>query len=129
MPRSLGRKAVLKMGTPAAVVAAVQSKSLQINNTLVDVTADNDNGVRTYIEEAAMVAVTIPVSGVVDDNKLLELSMNAVPFDDFVLDYGTFTVSGRFGLENYSEDLATGGARTFSGTLQSSGAVIKANTP
>ena len=123
MAKKLGRKAILKVnGTP---VAGVNTKNFSIDNTLVDVTDDYDQGLQTYLAEPGLRAVSFSASGSTDTTALLDLSLGNNVSAAIELDYGSFKVSGTFMIANYAETFEHATASTFTASFSSSGAVVK----
>ena len=136
MAKQLGRAFLLKVGDGAgsetfSALAGVNSKSLTINNTLIDTTtpdastpagalwADSLNGLKQ---------VALSCDGIFVD-ETAEARMNAVAmaqdpvanFQIVVPDFGTF--AGAFRVSSMEYGGETEGAVTFSCSMESSGAV------
>lgn len=129
MPEQLGRKVTISIG--GQVRATARTKTLTINNEMVDVTSDGDDGVQRFIHEPGQKAVELSVEGMYDttDEALQDLALSNDLSEDLILDYGTFTITGTFVMPTYSEGMTYNDAQTFSATFNSSGAVVKAVTP
>lgn len=129
MAEQLGRKVTISIG--GAVRATARTKTLNINNEMVDVTSDGDDGVQRFIHEPGQKAVEVSVEGMYDttDEALQDLALSNDLSEEIVLDYTTFTITGTFVMPTYSEGMTYNDAQTFSATFQSSGAVVKAVTP
>lgn len=125
MAEQLGRKVTITIGSEARATA--RTKNLTINNEMVDVTSDGDDGIQRYITEPGQKAVEVSVEGMfdVDDETLPDLALSSDLSEDIELDYGTYTISGTFVMPSYSEGQTYNDAVTFSATFQSSGAVVK----
>lgn len=52
-------------------IADVQSKSFNLENSLVDVTTDDDNGWATFLAEPGRQSMTIEVSGIAENEAVL----------------------------------------------------------
>lgn len=75
MPAIKGRDILVSIdGTP---VAGVRAKSITINGSPIDITSDDDAGVRKLMDEPGQVDVNISVSGVAINQAVLRaLSLN-----------------------------------------------------
>lgn len=126
MAEQLGRKVTISIG--GAVRATARSKNLSINNEMVDVTADGDDGIQRFLHEPGQKAVEITVSGMFDtsDDTLPVLALSDDLSTEIILDYGTYTITGTFVMPSYSEGKEHNDAQTFDATFSSSGAVLKA---
>ena len=126
MAEQLGRKVTISIG--GEVKATARSKNLTINNEMVDVTSDGDDGVQRFITEPGQKAVEITVNGMFDleDDTLPELALSNDVSTEIILDYGTYTITGTFVMPSYSEGKEYNDAQTFDATFSSSGAVLKA---
>lgn len=129
MAEQLGRKVTISIG--GAVRATARTKTLNINNEMINVTSDGDDGVQRFIVEPGEKAVELSVEGMYDttDEALQDLALSNDLSEDLILDYGTFTITGTFVMPTYSEGMTYNDAQTFSATFNSSGAVVKAVTP
>ena len=128
MAEQLGRKVTISIG--GAVVATARSKSLSINNEMVAVTSDGDDGVQRFIHEPGEKSVEISVNGMFDttDVTLPELALSSDLSTEIILDYDAYTITGTFVMPTYSEGLEHADAQTFDASFSSSGAVVKAAT-
>ena len=126
MAEQLGRKVTISIG--GEVKATARTKTLTINNEMINVTSDGDDGVQRFITEPGEKAVEISVSGMfdLDDDTLPTLALSNDLSETVELDYGTYTISGTFVMPTYSEGKEHADAQTFDATFQSSGAVVKA---
>ncbi len=123
---TLGRKVSITIG--GNVVASARTKTLTINNSSVNVTADDDSGIQALLDEMGEKSVDLSVDGMYlsTDETLLDLSLSTTPAADVVLDFETFTISGRFFQNSFSNGVPYNEAITFSSSFSSSGAVVKA---
>jgi len=124
MAESLGRKTSISIG--GVVAANARTKTLNINNETIDVTADGDDGIQRFLTEAGQKAVEVSVDGLEIDDVLLELSLGTDISTVIVFDFTTFTLTGTFVMPSYSQGMPYNEASTFSATFSSSGAVVKA---
>ncbi len=128
MAELLGRAVTISIGDPLAVIATARTKNISINNEVIDVTADGDEGVRRYLSVPGEKAVDVTVDGMFDssDTTLLDLSMDGTDVSIPVsFDFGTYTISGTFVMPSFSAGLPYKEAVNFSATFNSSGAVVK----
>ena len=122
----IGRAVTISIG--GSVVATARTKSLTINNTSINVTADDDDGIQKLLAVMGEKSVDCSVDGMrlLADVALLELSLSASPSAAVIFDFGTYTLTGTFFQNSYSENMAYNDAVTFSSSYSSSGAVLKA---
>lgn len=135
MAKQLGRAFLLKIGDGAATevfsaLAGLNSKSLTINNSAIDVTtpdASNPGGALWTQSLGGLKAMSISGDGVFLDEaaeaRLNTVAMAADPvanFEIIVPDFGTYAGEFRVSLDFGGE---TEGGVTFSTSLESNGAV------
>lgn len=115
-------------------VAGVRTKSLSIAGSPVDVTNDDDAGVRKLLAVPGQVDVSISVSGIVLNNTLRTASLSAssrIANAQFLAGgfegspTNTQGISGDFFLASYKETGEYQGARTFEAEFQSAGAITE----
>lgn len=111
-----------------SVVATARTKSLSINNTSINVTADDDAGLQALLAEMGEKSVDVSVDGMrlLADTDLLDLSLSATPSATIVFDYGTYTLTGTFFQNSYNENMTYNDAVTFTSSYSSSGVIAKA---
>ena len=73
MARQNGRDLRIKRG--ATVIAVVNTKTVNIANTPVDVTGDDDAGFVTYLDRAGTKQISLDVSGFTDDVTLRDVAV------------------------------------------------------
>jgi predicted secreted protein len=122
----VGRSVSISIG--GVVVATARTKSLTINNSAINVTADDDAGIQKILDTPGEKSVEVSVDGMrlsatVD---LLELSLSAAPTAEIVFTYATYTITGTFFQTSYSESVPYNDAVTFSSSYSSQAAVVKA---
>lgn len=130
MAAQKGRSFVLKVGDGATsetftTVGGMRTKSLAINNELVDITDDDSAGKRELLAAAGIQTVTVSGSGVFKDSASEEtVRRNAkdqtidnyrIQFEDGSYFEGAFQISSLEYTGEYN------GARMYSITLESSG--------
>ena len=108
-------------------VAALRSKSFNIDFSTVDVTTDDSNGYQTLLAESGKVSCGMDFAGVLNDESLMNtiLSNGAMQqYDDFSLVWASgASIAATFNLTNFSINGGGSDAEVdFSGSLQSSGA-------
>lgn len=122
MAKVLGRKLILSRdGVP---IANLRTKSLSINNELVNVSDDDSSGWQEFLDEPGEVAANWSVDGVLANDTLRAeaLSKSLIKADTITYDDGG-TMTGDFALASYSEEHAYSDAATFSAEIQSSGVI------
>ena len=127
----MGRKAILSIGGVA--VAGVKTKGLTVGNSVIDITGDDDSGVRTSLSEAGETSVDITVSGISKGHELLTLSMAGNIETACILTYppsadgstvNGATITGTFMMSSYAEGMEYNGATSFDVTLNSTGPIV-----
>jgi predicted secreted protein len=143
----VGRMLILKEGT--AKIAVCQSKSITINNELLDITSDGDGGWRTYLPKVGIKSVDISAEGLLDTavanltgsllyralnngaapscNQSIILPLTIEVWDSACPDTSSdpdWTITGNFALASYEISGGTSEAVTFSATFNSSGIVV-----
>lgn len=106
----------------------LREKGIAFNGELVDVTTDGDEGWTTTLDSVFSVQnVTISLGGVLKEDTLPEMAFTGAQ-EDGVITVGTlFTLTGTWQFKaGFEIGAPHNGERTFSGTLQSVGAVTKA---
>lgn len=132
MPGIAGRLYIVRKDGVA--LAGVRSKSLSINGSPIDVTTDDEAGVRALLDVPGQVDVSMSVSGLAANtaafNTLRDLALSTT--DRVVtLEFDTGSGSpqlgfrGSFFLEGFTEGGETQGPGTFEVTFQSTGAVTR----
>ncbi len=133
MAEMLGRKVTISIA--GTVVATARTKSLTINNSLINITSDGDDGIQRFLDEMGEKSVEVTLDGLADvaastaTTALMDIALGNSLIDELILDYGAFTLTGQFAQSTYSEGEPYNEAVTFSASYSSSGAVIKAATP
>lgn len=117
-----GRKESITFGGVTSI--AFTSKSISVNNEMIDVTNDTSDGWATKLAEPGSKSIEISGSGVVES---LSMLMSAIENESqiYALTYNFpdgSSLSGDFDF-NYSQSGETAEAVTFEATFTSSGAV------
>lgn len=125
MAAQRGRSFLLRRS--GANLAGVRTKAISINGSPIDVTNDDDAGIRKLMDQPGEVTVSITVSGVLMNDTLAQEAMSTsdrVAATQFLRpgspDNG---FSGDFFLASYSENAEYKEAVTFEATFESAGAV------
>ena len=126
MSRTNGRNLQIKRGN--AVIAVVNTKTINFDNTPVDVTGNSDAGFVTYLSKPGTRQMSCDVSGVTNDDTLRDVAVTgsgllAAHTIEWLSDLGAviYSISGDFYLSSFSETGASDGAIEFTASLQSSG--------
>ena len=126
MAGRVGRKIKFKWGTaaPLAEIPGVREKGVTINGEAIDVTADDSNGWRELLADAAQNQVDIALSGITKTHVLKadwfggsRTKLAEIEYDDGA------RIAGSFFLSNYAETGVYNDAATFEATLLSTGPV------
>lgn len=129
----VGRQVRFSFGgeSPADEVPGVREKGLSCNGEPIDVTSDEDAGVRTLIDNiSAQDEVNLSVSGVTKSSRLREAWRSGQRTQPCVLEYPDgYRVTGSFFLQSYNETGPYNDAVTFEAELLSSGVVTFTPAP
>ena len=120
----MGRKVTISVG--GSIVATARTKSLTINNSGINVTADGDDGIQRMLTEPGEKAVEVSVEGLSFGSDLMDIALGDNLVQEIIFDYGTYTITGDFFQASYVETMPYNEAMTFSASYSSSGAVVKA---
>lgn len=122
-----GRSIAVKRGVGGSevLIAAVRTKSLSISGEAIDVTNDDDAGIRKLLPEPAEVQVSMSVSGVAKNNTLLQESLSTTDRQQsMTFEFpGGDKISGEFNIITFSINGEYNGAATFEAEFQSAGLV------
>lgn len=125
MAASRGRSFVVQRG--GVNVAGVRTKSITVNGSPIDVTTDDDAGIRSLLDQPGQVDVAISVAGILLNDTLATESLQTtdrVQLTKFLRsgspDNG---FSGQFFLTSYKETGEYQGAVLFEAEFQSAGVV------
>lgn len=109
------------------VIASVRTKSFTVDSSAIDVTTDDDSGIRTLLEAPGQHQIDISVEGLLANDDLLQQIVDGALFIQnltitFPFAGGTpATIVGDFRLNNFESSGEYQDAITFSATLQSTG--------
>lgn len=119
----LGRQDVFTWG--GASIAGVRSKGIAQSGEAIDISSDSSSGWRELLTLAGENQVTLTISGVVRDRRLIEdfYAGNRTKAIAFTFASSGGTLAGNFMLTSLTETGEYNGAATFDAELQSTGAV------
>lgn len=131
-----GRDLIIgRTGPTYTAIAAVSAKSVEINNSGVDITTDDSDGWQTMLAEPGVRAVNLSISGVADDTDedLLDaimLGTSSIVLEDLQIKFdgggtGKTALTGDFQFSSLSFSGEKDGATGFEATLTSSGAIVQ----
>jgi predicted secreted protein len=123
----VGRDVPITIGGNVQGVA--RTKTLTINNEVINVTADGDDGIQRLLAKPGEKSVEWSVDLMFDseDEDLIDDALSGTDISTLVsADFGDWTLSGTFMIASLSATLTYNDAITASVALQSSGAVTKA---
>jgi len=118
----------LTISSAGVTIAGVRTKGISVNRTPIDVTNEDDDGVRKLLVEAGEVTVDISMDGVTKNSTLRSAALDptnalealTITFPD------ASTITGSFFITSYEETGTYNDAITFSASLQSAGALVGA---
>lgn len=123
----VGRALILEYPS-GTKIASVRTKSLTVDSSAIDITTDDDSGIRTLLEEPGQHQIDISVEGLLADDALLAQIVNGTLFIQeltiklpFTFTTTQATIVGDFRLNNFEQSGEYQDAVTFSATLQSTG--------
>ena len=118
-----GRELVIKKAT--VPLAGIRTKSISINRTPIDVTNDDDDGVRKLLLDAGEVTVDLSFDGVTKNSTLRSASLDPTSvLEALVIEFPAgASITGNFFVTSYEETGTYNDAVTFSASLQSAGAL------
>jgi predicted secreted protein len=125
-----GRSVQIKRA--GVVIAGVRTKSIKIGGSPIDVTNDDDDGIRKLLDQPGQVDVSISCSGIVVNETLRNEALGTtdrVQATQFIYQgfdnspTNTHGWSGEFFLASYSETGEYQGVVTFEAEFQSAGPV------
>jgi predicted secreted protein len=127
MAARVGRQVRFYFGgvSPADEILGVREKGLECNGEPINVTSDEDSGVRQLIDNTtAEDEVSVTVSGVTKDTRLKSAWFNNQRTQICRLEYPDGSVvSGTFFLSSYTETDTYNDAATFEASLMSDGTI------
>lgn len=126
MSAVVGRKVFVRNGaSPLSNVAAGRTKSITINAEPIDITSDDDSGVRTLLEDdAGQTSVDMSFEGITKNDDFIQALIAGNFVDNYQIEItGIGTIAGRFFLASVAINAAYNEATTFSAEFQSTGAI------
>jgi predicted secreted protein len=123
MTKSVGRATVLKKNGTA--IAGVRTKTLSWGGESIDVTSNEDGGVRLLLDESAQEQIDITFDGVEDGTTIRDIWANPATsrmLTDIEYEFADgSTITGNFRLTSYELSSPYNEATAFSASLESSG--------
>ncbi len=126
----VGRSLTFEYPT-GTVIASVRTKSFTVDSSAIDVTTDDESGIRTLLEASGQQQIDMSVEGLLKDDVLLEQIIDGTLFIQeltitFPFTFATTaaTLVGSFRFNNFEVSGEYQDAITFSATMQSSGAQV-----
>ncbi len=131
MAGRVGRQVTFEWGDTPVTIPGVREKGIELNGEPIDITSDEDAGVRQLLSDvSAQREVSISISGVTKDRTLSDDWFAGTVNQDVTITYPlegaestNRTITGKFFLSSYSESEPYNDATTFDATLLSSGTV------
>lgn len=124
----VGRKLTIEW-PEGTTIAGVRTRSLTVDSSPIDVTSDDDSGLRTLLEEPGQQQVDISVEGLLKDDTLLARIIDGAFLDNLkiVLPF-TFTttpgaITGSFRFNSFEVSGEYQDAVAFTASMQSSGTI------
>ena len=126
----VGRKLVFEYPT-GTVIASVRTKSFTVDSSAIDVTTDDDSGIRALLEEPGQHQIDLSVEGLLANDDLLQQIVDGALFIQnltiklpFTFTTTQATIVGDFRFNNFEMSGEYQDAVTFTATLQSSGTFV-----
>ena len=123
----VGRNLIFEFPTGTRI-ASVRTKSFTVDSSAIDVTTDDDAGIRALLEEPGQHMIDMSVEGLLADDSLLAQIVDGTLFIQnltikfpFTFSTTQATIVGDFRLNNFELSGEYQDAITFSATLQSTG--------
>jgi predicted secreted protein len=122
-----GRAVLVAIGA-ASLADELRTKTVAFNGELVDVTTDGDSGWTTTLDQTFNSQnVTVALEGVLKATTLADMAFTGSQETMTITIGGLFTLDGDFQFQpGYQVGAPYDGETTFSGTLQSTGTIVKA---
>ena len=126
----IGRGLVFEYPT-GTKIASVRTKSFTVDSSPIDVSTDDDTGIRVLLEDSGQRQIDMSVEGILSEDVLLEQIIDGTLFlQEMTIKFPfTFTTTaatlvGDFRFNNFEVTGEYQDAITFSATMQSSGAQV-----
>jgi predicted secreted protein len=126
MTAFVGRAVLIEMGV-TSLASVLRTKTINFNGELVDITTDGDNGWATTLDGVFNLNnVSIALDGVLKDDVLTDMAFSGAQEAFTVVIDDLFSLDGTWQFQpGFSIGAPYNAEATFSGTLQSVGAVTK----
>ena len=125
MSALVGRKVFVRR-TPSMILLAAgkRTKSITINNAPIDLTSDDDSGIRQLLEtDSAEKSIDMSIEGVTKDAGFMDNIIAGSYTEDLAIEIdGIGTITGRFFIASFAISAPYNEAVTFTAEFQSSGA-------
>ncbi len=109
-------------------IASVRTKSFTVDSSAIDVTTDDDAGIRTLLEEPGQHQIDLSVDGLLANSRLLKEIIDGTNFIQnltivlpFAFATTPATIVGDFRFNNYEQSGEYTDAIAFTATMQSTG--------
>ena len=126
----IGRGLVFEYPT-GTKIASVRTKSFTVDSSAIDVTTDDDTGIRVLLEDSGQRQIDMSVEGILASDVLLEQIIDGTLFiQELTIKFPfTFTTTqatlvGSFRFNNFEVTGEYQDSITFSATMQSTGAQV-----
>ena len=123
----VGRKLLFEYPT-GTLIASVRTKSFTVDSSAIDITTDDDSGIRALLEEPGQHMIDLSVEGLLANDDLLQQIVDGTLFIQnltiklpFTFTTTQATIVGDFRLNNFEASGEYQDAITFTATLQSTG--------
>ncbi len=123
----VGRSLVFEYPT-GTVIASVRTKSFTVDSSAIDVTTDDDAGIRTLLEAPGQHMIDLSVEGLLANDDLMQQIVDGTLFIQnlkiklpFTFTTTQGTIVGDFRFNNFEVSGEYQDAITFTATLQSTG--------
>jgi predicted secreted protein len=110
-------------------IATARTKSFTINNTVVNVSSDEDAGLQRLLDVPGEKSIEVSVEGMTDptDTTLFDLANSGTDIvGAIVFTSATETITGNFAITSYSDGMPYNDAITFTASFSSDGAIVRA---
>ena len=123
----VGRKLIFEYPS-GTKIASVRTKSFTVDSSAIDVTTDDDSGIRTLLEAPGQHQIDLSVEGLLANDDLLQQIVDGTLFIQnltiklpFTFTTTQATIVGDFRLNNFELSGEYQDAQAFTATLQSTG--------
>lgn len=131
MAKAIGRKFLVKKA--GVTIASSRTKSFSWGGEPVDVTTDDQNGIRELLADLGQQQLDISLEGLTDSTILRDIALEPATtkmLTDITLEFDNGDViAGNFLMTSYDESGANNDAVNFSASFQSSGAWTLTDAP